>query len=195
MREYKCIESNRILSITFLTKENTCKTKIWKGDMMKIIIGFFLLAVVFIVGCSHAADQGISSKVPTQGSEDVEEAIVADSGDVENENRRVETKGNVVEITSSGFSPRSLTMSQGVAVTFINRGSALSWPASAVHPTHKIYPGSDINKCATLEEKNIFDACKGLKQGESYSFTFNEKGSWRYHDHLNPSSTGVIIVE
>jgi len=111
------------------------------------------------------------------------------------EETQTETKKNVVEITSSGFSLQSLTISQGESVTFINKGSVLSWPASAVHPTHRLYPGSDINKCVTAEEKNIFDACRGLKQGESYIFTFNEKGSWRYHDHLNPSSTGVIVVE
>lgn len=167
--------------------------------MKKIIIIFFMFAVIFLVGCSHAADKlstiPVSQEVPAPGFENVEEAIVADSGDLGDEIRKVETKGNVVEITSSGFSPQSLTISQGLAVTFINKGSALSWPASAVHPTHKVYPRSDINKCATLEEKNIFDACKGLKRGESYSFTFNEKGSWRYHDHLNPSSTGVIVVE
>ena len=64
-----------------------------------------------------------------------------------------------------------------------------------MHPTHKVYPGSDIEKCGTAEESNIFDACRGLKEGESYEFTFNEKGSWRYHDHLNIKNTGSIIVE
>lgn len=110
-------------------------------------------------------------------------------------NVQTETKENIVEITSSGFSPKSLIISQGEKVTFINDGYSASWPASAVHPTHKVYPGSDINKCNTAEENKIFDACRGLKQGESYSFIFNEKGNWKYHDHLNPKLLGEIIVE
>ena len=78
-------------------------------------------------------------------------------------------------------------------VTFFNEDSNKHWPASAMHPTHTLYPGSGIEKCGTGEK--IFDACKGLEQGESFSFTFNEKGSWKYHDHLSVSSTGTIVVE
>ena len=69
------------------------------------------------------------------------------------------------------------------------------WPASALHPTHTVYPGSDIQKCGTSEGDKIFDSCTGLNKGESFSFTFNEKGDWRYHDHLNPNLNGVITVQ
>lgn len=111
----------------------------------------------------------------------------------------IEAKGigsdNIIEVTSEGFNPKSLTIKQGDKVTWVNKITEDSWPASALHPTHNVYPGSDIEKCGTAEEKNIFDACKGLKEGESYGFTFNEKGTWRYHDHLNTKSFGSIIVE
>jgi plastocyanin len=99
-----------------------------------------------------------------------------------------------VEITSSGFSPSNLEIKAGDSVTWINKDSAQHWPASAVHPTHKVYPGSDIAKCDTAEQSKIFDACKGLVQGESWTFTFNEKGSWNYHDHLVSERVGKIIV-
>jgi len=62
-----------------------------------------------------------------------------------------------------------------------------------MHPTHTVYPGSDVKKCGS--DESIFDACKGLEQGESFSFTFNEIGSWGYHDHLRASTTGKIVVE
>ena len=100
---------------------------------------------------------------------------------------------NVIEITASGFNPSSLTIKAGETVTWLNNGNAPTWPASAVHPTHRVYPGSDITKCGTGE--TIFDACKGLANGESFSFTFNNKGTWGYHDHLNPSLFGKIVVE
>lgn len=94
-----------------------------------------------------------------------------------------------VKITSSGFEPKTLTVKEGTTVTFVNEDSNKHWPASAMHPTHNVYPESG----GCIGSK--FDACKGLEQGESFSFTFNEKGSWNYHDHLRSSTWGTIIVE
>ncbi len=98
-------------------------------------------------------------------------------------------KDNTIEITASGFNPSTLTINAGETVTWINNGVIPSWPASAVHPTHKSYP--ETGGCIGSK----FDACKNLKQGEAYSFTFNQKGTWKYHDHLDPGSTGTIIVQ
>ena len=101
-----------------------------------------------------------------------------------------------IEMTSSGFSPSTVNVKAGDKVTFMNKDTNQHWPASAVHPTHKAYPGSDLAKCQDeVEKTKIFDACKGLAQGESWSFTFAEKGTWKYHDHLNSGSTGTIVVE
>lgn len=104
-------------------------------------------------------------------------------------------KTHAIQMSGSGFSPSPLEINAGDTVTFTNAGNADMWPASAMHPTHTIYPGSDIDKCGTSEENNIFDACKGIKSGESWSFTFNEKGSWNYHDHLNSALFGKIAVK
>ncbi|MBI2451893.1 hypothetical protein HYV50_02320 [Candidatus Pacearchaeota archaeon] len=99
-----------------------------------------------------------------------------------------------IQITSSGFSPGTLEIKQGETVTFINKDSARHWPATNVHPSHRIYPGSDREKCGTAEQSRIFDACRGLSREESYQFTFTEIGAWGYHDHLNPSFTGTIVI-
>lgn len=104
--------------------------------------------------------------------------------------------GPTVNITDAGFNPSTLTIKAGETVKFVNSDSSTGhWPASAIHPTHTAYPGSDIEKCGGEEASTIFDACKSLKNGESWSFTFTEKGEWSYHDHLSPGSTGKIIVE
>ena len=87
---------------------------------------------------------------------------------------------NIVEVTSSGFSPKTLEINAGDTVRFVNKDSSKHWPASDFHPTHRLYPG--------------FDALRGLAQGEEYSFKFDKKGSWTYHDHLNPGTKGTIIV-
>lgn len=99
-----------------------------------------------------------------------------------------------VAITSQGFSPNSLTINAGDTVIWINQNTNEHWPASAMHPTHTVYPGSGLHKCGTEEEEGIFDACRGLATGETFEFTFNEPGTWRYHDHLQVSFTGTINV-
>lgn len=102
--------------------------------------------------------------------------------------------GQGVVFTENGYEPNEVTVKKGEAVTFVNATATPTWPASAQHPDHKVYPGSDIAKCDTLEASTIFDACKGLAEGESWAFTFNEVGTWNYHDHLNPTKFGKIIV-
>lgn len=96
---------------------------------------------------------------------------------------------NTVEITYSGFSPNTLTINAGDTITFVNKDTNPHWPASAIHPTHTAYPESG----GCIGSK--FDACKALSQGETFIFKFNQKGSWKYHDHLNPSLTGTITVQ
>src|SRR3989344_6001813 len=82
-----------------------------------------------------------------------------------------------VEIKNGRFAPSELKIRKGDMVIWTNRNSSPTRPASGPHPTHTIYPG--------------FDALKMLSNGENYSFTFDKIGSWKYHDHLNPSVKGV----
>lgn len=102
-------------------------------------------------------------------------------------------QNQTISYTDSGFSPSTLNISAGTMVKFVNNSSLPVWPASAMHPTHKEYPGSDIVKCVTGEI--IFDACRGIAPGESWSFTFDIKGAWKYHDHLKASNFGTITVK
>lgn len=92
-----------------------------------------------------------------------------------------ESASKTITYTDSGFSPTTLTIKSGDTVVFKNNGSKDFWPASAIHPTHTIYPE--------------FDAKKGIAPGATYSFTFTRIGSWKYHNHLNPSLTGTITVQ
>ncbi len=92
------------------------------------------------------------------------------------------TSQNVtISMTDTGFTPSTVTVSAGTTVVFDNNGQGSHWPASAVHPTHQVLPG--------------FDALRGLSTGEQYSFTFTQKGTWGFHDHLNPQFTGSVVVE
>ena len=86
-----------------------------------------------------------------------------------------------VTVTDSGYSPNTLTIKAGTTVTFKNESGIAIWPASDPHPIHTDYPE--------------FDARRPYEQGASYSFTFERKGQWKYHDHLSPNRRGLIIVE
>lgn len=101
----------------------------------------------------------------------------------------------VITYTDQGFSPASVTVKKGDAVVWKNESAKDMWPASALHPTHAVYPGSGIQKCNTAEQPNIFDACMPITPGNSWSFRFLEQGSWKFHDHLFPTRFGTINVE
>ncbi len=162
-----------------------------RGVSMPLVVA--VIAVVIVVGgillfrSRTATDNGSpnkgapSLKVPAPGSEDVDEMVVVGE--------------KVITFTDAGYSPSSLTVKAGETVTFKNVGSKPTWPASAMHPTHKVYPGSGIEKCGTSEEGKIFDACRGVAPGGSWSFTFHEVGEWKYHDHLNSGIFGTIVVQ
>lgn len=87
---------------------------------------------------------------------------------------------HIISMTSEGFSPEEITIKKGQTVTWVNNTSEFLWPASNLHPTHGIYPE--------------FDPREPIAPGESWSFTFQKVGTWRYHDHLRPIERGVIEV-
>ena len=169
-----------------------------------------LFSLVFLYGCLHeraaspptpttipvVTQQATPTRVvtPTTTREVTQTAVTQTTITTTTPTTLVAPSPKTIEITSAGFNPPELTINAGETVVFVNKDTGRHWPASDVHPTHTVYPGSNTNKCGTPEERNIFDACRGLAQGGTYSFTFTQKGSWRYHNHLNPSLGGVIIV-
>jgi len=103
--------------------------------------------------------------------------------------------GITVTYSDSGYSPSVITIKKGEVITFDNKGTQLMWTASAVHPTHKAYPDSGIEKCGEQDQTSNFDSCKGYEPGKLWKFSFNESGTWKYHNHLQANHTGTIIVE
>lgn len=102
----------------------------------------------------------------------------------------------IITYSDNGYSPEKLTIKKGDTVTFKNESSRVTWPATDIHPQHKVYPGSDIQKCFDGSDKSmLFDSCGDVQPGGEWSFTFREAGMWRYHDHKRPTETGTLIVE
>ena len=116
---------------------------------------------------------------------------------------------NVIEITDTGFVPNTITIKAGEVVTFISKATAPVWPAGDAHPTHDTYPsgayalsgdqaksfGSKACVEYGMRKGDIFDPCKLLLPEQTFSFRFDEKGAWGFHNHVRPENTGTIIIE
>lgn len=86
-----------------------------------------------------------------------------------------------IEITKDGFIPATLSVPKGSRVTWINKDSKPHRVASNPHPDHNGLKG--------------FDALDIIGPDGRYSFIFDAVGSFGYHDHLNPTVNGTIIVK
>lgn len=155
-----------------------------KRNFVFVVFVMFVLALVVVFGCTRAKKVAEEQEQIPEQQQPLENPPLEEEPALEEE-----SEDYTIEITSIGFNPKSLSIDAGDRVTFVNKDSKPHWPASDVHPTHTVYPESG----GCIGSK--FDACKGLGEGESYSFRFNEKGSWDYHDHLRPSSGGTISVK
>ncbi len=96
---------------------------------------------------------------------------------------------NLITYSDTGFAPSTLTVKVGDTVTWKNESEKSMWPASAMHPTHAVYPTTGGCLGST------FDACRGVLPGESWSFKFDIAGEWKYHNHLGPTFFGTVVVE
>lgn len=85
-----------------------------------------------------------------------------------------------ITVTKNGFAPQTLKIKAGTKVTFVNNsGSAISVNSNP-HPTHTLFPFLNIGV---------------INDGASASVTFDKTGTYTYHNHLNPSQTGEVVVE
>lgn len=85
-----------------------------------------------------------------------------------------------VSLTSEGFSPSTLTIEKGTKVVWTNKSGEEANVSSDPHPFHTDYPPlnlGDFNDVGKLE------------------LVFDKSGTYKYHNHLNSSQRGTIIVQ
>ena len=127
--------------------------------MKKIILPVLAMAgAVIISGCSlygNAPSASNDSSIPVPTPTTQNPAVV----------------GNAINIQNFAFSPATLTIKKGEAVTWTNNDSA----------PHQI-------KSATVNSEL-------MSKGQTFSFTFNDTGTFDYICAPHPSMKGKIIVE
>ena len=85
-----------------------------------------------------------------------------------------------ITLTAQGFTPQTITIKKGAKVVWTNKSGVNATVDSAPHPFHTSY--------SPLNLGNFGD-------GEKLELVFNEAGTYKYHNHLNSSNQGTIIVE
>lgn len=160
----------------------------------------FTITILFLTGLIifYNNYQSVGSVIANNAGTSIESATTGLSN--------ANAKSNVIEITANGFSPNEITINKGDSITWVNKDSKPRWPASARHPTHTMYsgvdysaPGSYAGSEACISEgwpkTGAFDPCKSLSSNESWTFTFEQAGSWSYHDHIVSGQYGKVIVK
>ena len=88
-------------------------------------------------------------------------------------------KTATIVYTNDGFDPTSLTVSKGTTIKVVNNSSRDLQYSSGQHPTHHEDP--EINMSV-------------LHAGESGTFVVETVGTHTFHDHLDASQEGTLIV-
>lgn len=87
-----------------------------------------------------------------------------------------------ISITGTGFSPATISIQAGTQVTWTNDDAKSHQIAADPYPKNDSIPGLDSTQI--------------LEPGDSYGFSFETAGSYRYHDQLNPLELlGTVVVE
>ena len=91
-----------------------------------------------------------------------------------------QSTANTITYDGSGFSPAKITVKSGDSVTIKNTSSSDVQFKSDPHPVH-----------TDNQDLNVGD----VPGGQSQTFTVTKKGTFGFHNHLDPSQTGTIVVQ
>lgn len=157
----------------------------------RIIIAIIIIAVIFIgTYFLFGLNKQPASLMTSQQVNEVE------GKNITIESNATQIGGNYEVIyTNSGYSPSELKIKIGDIVTFKNQSFFVMWTASGMHPSHMLYSGTSLQEHCPDITNTSFDECQGAQPGESWSFTFEKRGTWPYHNHVKASDFGKIVVE
>jgi len=129
------------------------------------VTGTFIALALVLSGCSLYKTQ--SNANPTASENEQKSTSATQSS-------------GIIAYTDSGFSPAEVKVKVGETVTLKNDSSSSVQVNSAPHPQHTQFPELNLGAIAP---------------GESKTVTFTTAGTKKYHNHLNPSQNGTIVVE
>lgn len=146
-----------------------------------VVIGIVVLILVILLGWFYIKSQKSSyTPAPVQTNPSPQVTQPTENPATSSAETPDLAKENAVTITSTGFSPQNITIRAGEVVTWMNGDSANHIINSAPHPAHTTYPPLNLGV---------------IKPGGKNSLSFPVAGTYKYHDHLNPSLFGSVTVQ
>ena len=148
--------------------------------MKKLLLILVPVAVITGVVAWVVAGRSGQSETATP-SENTASSQPASSADCS----RVTDKAVTITYSSAGaFSPACVTVATGTTITWDNQSGQEIQVGADPHPVHS------GDRAISGGEFTLNVPAHGTK-----SETINKAGSFSYHNHVNPSATGKIIVE
>ena len=141
-----------------------------------------IVLVIIILGGIAVAKGGLGTEIGLPAIQEIQDLSPLPQAEKKPEDSIIaEPSENevVVEVNQSGFTPATLNINTGTRVVWKNSSGQIIVVASDPHPQHTNYPTLNLGQ---------------VKSGEAVSLTFDQAGSYSYHDHLNPSRKGTIVV-
>lgn len=89
-------------------------------------------------------------------------------------------KNVAVTIDGGVLNPVEVTINVGDSIVWLNKDTTVRKIASDPHPSHSALPEL---------------LSPDLAANQTYSFKFMTAGTWAYHDHLNPTLKGTVVVK
>jgi plastocyanin len=102
-----------------------------------------------------------------------------------------EARTKAVTVQHIAFDPPTLEIAPGTEVTWTNRDAGVVHTATSGLPGDKGVPGLDNGTRAKPD--GVFDG-EMADDGASFSFTFEELGTYAYFCRVHQSMTGEVVV-
>jgi plastocyanin len=151
--------------------------------MNKMIIGLLVIVLGGVAGWYFLKGTPAKTTIPTYTTNEttpsMSDTYTSTGAAMEGQAPATSSKVAIV-YSDTGFSPAKVTVKKGTTVSFTNQSSGEMWVASDVHPTHQLLPS--------------FDAKKGMAKGSTYEYTFTKVGTWTFHDHIQETYVGSVVV-
>ncbi len=137
-----------------------------------VIIGLLIVGGVFFIRSS--SDQ--SAQLPSPSTE----ALSIPTEQPSSQSATIQGQ-NMVDLSSTGFNPKEITINAGDTVTWMNSDNQAHTVNSDPHPRHTLWP--------------FINTVGQIQAGQSKSLKFPDPGTYTYHDHYFPQNTGTVVVK
>lgn len=143
----------------------------------KILFVVFTLIVIFAAGIILLNNKQVN-KTTTQP---IQTNINTKANSAQElQKKEAARKEVVVNVAKTGFTPQTINIKTGTRVIWINKTENPVTVNSAEHPTHLVYPPLNLGE---------------FGKNSSVQLVFEKLGTYRYHNHLIPDQTGVVVVK